>query len=155
MMNKGKPSWLGGRCYGYLATPYSKYPGGIEAAHDAACRLAARLIDAGWPIFCPISHTHVVAKHMAHDPRDAEFWIGVNAGPLMWSSAMIVAMLPGWDESVGIALEAEDAVRRGVPVIYLDPETLEWSYESPSAWRPRVGTHKPQPAAYGPPIGTP
>ena len=46
----------------YLATPYSKFPGGLDAAYVEACKAQALLIKAGVPVFCPISHTHGPAR---------------------------------------------------------------------------------------------
>ena len=46
----------------YLATPYSKFPGGIQAAFiDAAC-IAARLLRAGVKVYSPITHTHPIGR---------------------------------------------------------------------------------------------
>lgn len=45
----------------YLATPYSKYPRGIEAAFVDASRLAACLVRLGISVYSPIAHTHPIA----------------------------------------------------------------------------------------------
>jgi hypothetical protein len=42
--------------YWYLATPYSKYPGGLTEAFVAACRLTAKLIK---------NHIPVRPRHLA------------------------------------------------------------------------------------------
>ena len=35
----------------YLATPYSKFPHGIQVAFEEACRLAARLLTKGIKVY--------------------------------------------------------------------------------------------------------
>lgn len=42
--------------YWCLATPYSKVPGGIDAAFEAAAREAALYVKAGIPVVSPIAH---------------------------------------------------------------------------------------------------
>lgn len=54
----------------YLATPYSRYAAGIEAAFQAASEQAAILVRHGIPVFCPIAHTHPIAIHGDIDPFD-------------------------------------------------------------------------------------
>lgn len=44
--------------YYYLATPFSKFAGGLHAAYEAACREAAKLRAAGRAIYCPIETRH-------------------------------------------------------------------------------------------------
>ena len=61
--------------YYYLATPYSKYPGGPEAAFQMACRQAAILIKAKIPVYCPIAHTHPIAVQNDMDPFDHGIWL--------------------------------------------------------------------------------
>lgn len=118
------------RAYWFVSTPYSAYPSNLETAHDAACRFAARLIDNGWPIFCPIAHTHVIAKYMTHDPRDSAFWMEVNRGPMEAAAGLIVAQMPGWESSVGIAGEVEYFVCAERTVLYLDPTAPVPVYET-------------------------
>ncbi len=57
--------------YWYLATPYSKYPGGPEPACHEACKAAAWLIRHDVRCYCPIAHTHPIAglpEHLLHHP---------------------------------------------------------------------------------------
>ena len=42
----------------YLATPYSKYPAGLQQAFVDAAKLAALLLRSGMNVYSPIAHTH-------------------------------------------------------------------------------------------------
>jgi len=94
----------------YLASPYSKYSD-LDAAFNAACRVAARLMGDGWPIYSPIVHMHPIARYLDHDPRDSSFWVTLCAPMMRSAKGLIVAQLPGWEESDGI--DAEIAYFRG------------------------------------------
>lgn len=105
----------------YLATPYSRFEGGIEAAFTAASQQAAVLVRAGVPVFCPIAHSHPIAMHGGIDPYDHEIWLPAD-GPMMEAaSGLIICKLPGWSESVGIAHEVEVFRAAGKPVVYMEP----------------------------------
>ena len=64
----------------YLASPYSKYPEGTQAAFEMACWQAGLLIRAGVPVFSPIAHSHphirvrrnrsAIARYMAPPPTN-------------------------------------------------------------------------------------
>src|ERR1700686_5471517 len=45
----------------YLATPYTQYRDGIEAAFVQAASLAGRLLQARSFVYSPIAHTHPIA----------------------------------------------------------------------------------------------
>jgi Domain of unknown function (DUF1937) len=111
--------------YYYLATPYTKFPSGQEAAFTEACRIAAKLMDAGHSIYSPIAHTHPIAQFTKTDPLDSAFWIKAD-GPLMeGAAALIVTMMAGWEESPGIKVEIEHFTKMGKPVLYLDPKYID------------------------------
>lgn len=91
--------------YFYLATPYSRYPGGIEAAFVEACKAAAWLVRERIGVYCPIAHTHPVAMHGRVDPLDHRVWLPADAPLMEGAAGLIVCMMPGWEESYGIAQE--------------------------------------------------
>jgi len=107
--------------YWYLGSPYSKYPGGIVAAHNAVCRDAALLIRAGVPVYSPIAHTHPIAIHGGIDPFDHEIWLPADK-PLMDAAVgLIVLMLPGWESSRGLTYEIEEFQGKEKPIVYMRP----------------------------------
>jgi hypothetical protein len=106
--------------FGYLATPYSKYEDGLEAAFIAACRIAGWLISNGIPCHSPIAETHAVAIHSGLDPRDHGIWLKADE-PLMDAAfGLIVAKLPGWEDSYGVKVERARFRVLGKPVVFLE-----------------------------------
>jgi hypothetical protein len=109
----------------YLATPYSKYPGGIEKAFKDATKLAARLVTAGVRVYPPITLTHPLAIIGGIDPMSHEIWLPFDQAMMDASEAIIVARMESWQISKGIAHEIEYFGGAGKPVFYLNPETME------------------------------
>jgi Domain of unknown function (DUF1937) len=108
----------------YLATPYSRYPGGIEAAFmDAAC-LAARLLRIGVKVYSPICHTHPIAMCGNIDPLDHAIWMPFDEAMMRVCDMLIVAHMPSWETSKGIAMEVEHFEKAGKRIFDLDPVTL-------------------------------
>ena len=110
--------------YWYVGTPYSKFPGGIDAAFKAACEVTGRLIVKGVPVFSPIAHSHPIAEHAGIDPMSHEIWLEADRPMMEAAYGMIVMMLPGFDTSYGVAHEVEYFQKAGKPVIWLDPNAL-------------------------------
>ena len=108
----------------YLATPYSAFPGGIEVGFRAACELTARLLQSGVHCYSPIAHTHPVALHGRLDPLDLEVWLPFDEVMLWRCDMLIVAHLPTWDTSKGVAHEIAFFVRADKPIFDLDVDTL-------------------------------
>jgi hypothetical protein len=111
----------------YLATPYSKYPEGLPAAHDAACVLAGRLIKSGVDVFCPIAHTHNIALLAGINPLDHAIWLRLDEAMMAACAILCVAEMRSWQRSYGIAKEIEWFTARSKPVVYLDPDSLRVS----------------------------
>src|ERR1700733_5959030 len=91
----------------YLATPYSKYPDGIEAAYRDACALSARLLHLGIKVFSPIAHSHGIAVHGKIDPLDHNIWLPFDESVMQASHALLVAKMRSWELSYGIDKEIE------------------------------------------------
>src|SRR5262245_23039352 len=105
----------------YLATAYSKYSGGIEAAHKVACEQAALLVKAGVPVYSPIAHTHPIAIYGDLDPLDHSIWLEADRTFMEAAKALIVCKMPGWEDSYGIAVEVDYFRHAGKPVYYMEP----------------------------------
>lgn len=91
----------------YLATPYSKFPGGITAAFEAACAIAGELLKQGVKVYSPIAHTHPIATYAEIDPLDHNIWLPFDEAMMVAADVIVVARLPGWEESRGVAHEIE------------------------------------------------
>lgn len=105
----------------YLATPYSKYPDGIEAAFVVACEQTAILVNAGVPVFCPIAHTHGVAVHGGIDPMNHDIWIPADRPFMEQAKGLIFCKLPSWEVSFGMNAEREFFEQSGKPIFMMEP----------------------------------
>ncbi len=104
----------------YLATVYSKYPDGIEAAFVEAAKIAASLLKRGIRVYSPIAHTHPIAIHGGLDPLDHTIWLPAD-GPLMEAAVgLIVVKMTDWRESRGIQEEIKQFHMDGKPVMYME-----------------------------------
>ena len=118
----------------YLASPYSKYPGGRQEAYDIVCKKAAELMLEGHKIFCPIAHSHAIEQHMS-DIQDGEFWLEQDFAVLYNCNALYVYQMPGWQDSVGVIREIAFAHQFRIPVTHIEwkPVQLEINYELPQS----------------------
>jgi len=107
----------------YLATPYShKEPFVRHERFEKVNEVAARLMEDGYAVFSPISHSHPIEQHMTADQQSWEFWERQDVPILKACDQLFVLMLDGWKESVGVRAEIEKANELNLPIFYLDPE---------------------------------
>ncbi len=112
----------------YLATPYTKYPGGHEQAFEDAAKWAAFLLDCGMSVFSPIVHSHPLSKYVKKaNNTDHRFWLDTDRPFMEAACGMIVVQLPGWEKSDGIAEEIEIFCAAGKPILHLDPREIPTS----------------------------
>ncbi len=109
----------------YLATPYSKYPHGIQVAFENACQIAARLLIKGVKIYSPVAHTHPIAIHGGLNPYDNQIWLPFHRTIMERCSGLIIAEMEGWSTSYGIAEEIAYFAGSGKDISGLDPITLK------------------------------
>lgn len=110
---------LGPEALAYVATPYSKYAGGIDAAAREAERNAGFLDRHGLKVFSPIAHSHALARGGGTDPLDAQYWLGRDKWFIDRADALVVVKMDGWDQSVGVAHEIQKFAGR--PIFMMDP----------------------------------
>lgn len=105
----------------YLAQPYSHTDATIRTARfEAGMHAAAVLMREGMLVFSPIAHSHPIAEK--HDlPGDFAFWQAFDEAVIAGCSELLVLMLDGWRESVGVRAEIEIALHRGLPIRMLRP----------------------------------
>lgn len=105
----------------YLASPYSHQDSVVrEQRFRDACRATVQLIQAGHVVFSPIVHGHPLVWHGL--PTDWPFWERFDRDHLVRCDEVVVLMLEGWRESVGVAAEIRIAGDLGKPVRYLAPD---------------------------------
>lgn len=103
----------------YLASPYSHPDRFIQRdRYHSACYAAAEMIKAGIPAFSPIVHSHIL--HERHGcGGDFETWQRLDRDLIHGSEKLVVLMLDGWRESVGVTAEIAYADELGIPVVFL------------------------------------
>jgi len=105
----------------YLATPYSRYPGGLPAAFEAAAEQAAILFREGVSVFCPIAHSHPLKSYPDAAENTHEAWMKFDSVFMRAAKGLIVCMLEGWEQSIGVRQEIEFFESQGKPVVYMVP----------------------------------
>jgi len=105
----------------YLASPYSHPDFTVSSdRYFAVLAHAALRAKEKKHIISPIIHWHPVA--LFHDlPGDAQFWLDWNMKMLKLCDSLEVLCLPGWEESKGVQLEIQLALRLGLPIRYTSP----------------------------------
>lgn len=109
----------------YLATPYTRYREGLDAAFHSACRAAGLLIKQGIPCFSPIAHSHPIASVCGLDAKDHEIWLPADRPMMEAASALLVVKLDGWADSFGIAEEIKAFRAMHKPVLFITIEDLD------------------------------
>ena len=108
----------------YVASPYTRFPGGLARAYYAARVVTGKLIKAGVHCYSPIVHSHPLCRAADIDPLDLSIWYPNNETMMERCDTLIVAHLQGWDTSDGVAREIDYFTKAAKPVFDLDPETL-------------------------------
>ncbi len=121
----------------YLACAYS--PVGVYDPEEAeriraerfemANRVAAWLMEHGYVVFSPISHSHPIARYVgAGNLKSYDFWLGQD---FPWLDACDVVFViddgsvPGWAEPIGVRREVSRAIDSGKTVYMINPVTFK------------------------------
>lgn len=133
--------------YLYLASPYSHEDASIRSHRfSAISKLGFDLIRKGLNLFCPITQSHTLNDHRyligadrtgLYDamsiyraeagklnnisPLGHDECMRVDYSFLKHAKGLIVAMLDGWKESQGVALEIAFARANNLPIYFLSP----------------------------------
>jgi len=105
--------------YWYLATPYSKYPAGMDEAARLAAVAAAWFVKRGIPVFSPVAHSHPVAKHGGIDPLDHTIWLPADEIFMDLASGLVVVQMDTWDTSYGVRVERQTFASQGKPEVLI------------------------------------
>lgn len=106
----------------YVATPYTKYRHGHDAAAYDAAEVTARLMDLDISALSPIVHSHHVARVGRLDKIDHDFWQRMDAPWVRLAEACVVVKMPGWEDSAGVQHEIAEFRAAGKPVVFMDWE---------------------------------
>jgi len=104
----------------YLASPYTHAdPAVRQQRFEAVCRVAAGMIRSGKTVFSPIAHSHALVQYGL--PVEWQAWAEHDRRFLEACEELVVLMLDGWRESVGVQSEIAIARKLGKPVSFLAP----------------------------------
>jgi hypothetical protein len=109
----------------YVATPYSKWPGGMNDAAAHAAAISARLLSKGIYIYSPIAHSHAIALHSTLDPADHSIWLPLDEQFMETAFGLLVIDMPGWRDSYGVNEEIKWFRKHDKPVYLVSPEDLK------------------------------
>lgn len=106
----------------YLASPYSHLDAEIREERARLARVArVELMRHGTLVYAPIA---LASKEEATLPHSWDFWHGPSIGMLSRCDAILVYMLNGWSDSVGMRAEIRYAHESYMPILYWEPEFL-------------------------------
>ncbi len=103
----------------YLASPYTVYEQGFDAACELVSKAAGKLMKAGLPVFSPIVHSHTIAIHAGLDKINHGLWMTLNRPFMDAACGLIVLKGEGWTQSVGIAEEIKRFEEAKKPILYM------------------------------------
>jgi hypothetical protein len=107
----------------YLSVPYSHESDKImDRRYKTVSKIAWRLMNAGFTVFSPISHSHPLESAVG-ERRGHDFWMNQDLPYLTqkWAGLVILVKAEGWRESEGVTRELEVAEWTGIPVEAVDP----------------------------------
>ncbi len=108
----------------YIACPYAHQDESTKLARfHLVSRAAAILLKAGHHVYSPITHCHPIAV-AGGITEGWDFWRRHDRAFLEHSGLMVVLMLDGWEQSVGVKGELEIAEELRIPVIYRTMEEV-------------------------------
>ena len=116
-----------GKPFIYLACPYTPIGNAEinvkEFRFQVITRITADLIKRGNLIYSPITYTHPIAEVNKHIQQ--EEYLTLDSFFLKRADILMIACLPGWEDSRGIKAEIQLAKDLGKGIIYLDTYLYE------------------------------
>lgn len=103
----------------YLACPYTDSdPDKMEERFKSVNIMAGYLMQQGYLVFSPISHTHPIAVSCKL-PRGFDFWEAYDRTFIDWCDEVWVHRISGWENSKGVTREIDYATKQNKPIKYL------------------------------------
>jgi len=108
----------------YLAGPYTHKSKRVMNAREHALTIyAADMVMKGLHVWSPITESHQYSK-VLDLATNWEFWREHDLLMLSKCDELRVLMLDGWDVSVGVTAEIEEAKRLHIPIVYVESESV-------------------------------
>jgi hypothetical protein len=119
----------------YFAHRYSAFndagelmPAAMQSNFELCCRRSALLVEAGWHIYSPVSHTHPIK--MAHVPfataTTEDRWYAFDHYFIEAIPFAGIILAPGWESSRGCRREKERFEQLERPVLYMVDPHYVW-----------------------------
>lgn len=106
----------------YLSSPYSSPdPEVVNRRYLEIDEIGYKLLMRGITLIEPIAASHMKSLKFKM-PSDAAWWRTHYTRQIAVSTGVIVAMMDGWDKSVGVQEEIAIAKKMGKVVIYYNPK---------------------------------
>jgi len=105
----------------YLGAPYShSNPLWMKLRFELINLAALQLIEDGFIVFSPISHSHPIAAARANPEiiQNYRVWLEQDEHFMEWADLLVVLELPGWRDSKGLRFERDWFEKRNKPVEY-------------------------------------
>ena len=113
----------------YLASPFSSPDPAVEdKRYKQINKIGDKLFHQfGIHHIPPITISETVRRHSTSEDLGGSFdiYADVDYHFIERCDGVIVAMLPGWDVSIGVQAEIRYARKLGKPVLYLEPVVIE------------------------------
>ena len=102
----------------YLAAPYMhRAPLIMEIRAKKVDQKAAELMEAGYRVFSPLSHSVPISRYCTVD-QDHDFWMQQDLWILKVCDELHILCLDGWERSVGVRIERDLAWSLNIRVVY-------------------------------------
>lgn len=106
----------------YLAAPYSSDSKDVVLKRVFLInRKAAELMQDGYVVFSPVSHSHGIADHIDNH-LDQDFWLKQDLPFIDLVHFLFVYKLPGWTKSKGIKKEIIEARKQSKKIVFIEYE---------------------------------
>lgn len=111
--------------FSYIGQPFTMYAHGHAAAAYDGATAAATLMKRGFRVFSPIVHSYRIAQVGYLSQTDQDFWEYQDKPFVDAASSLIVLMLPGWEQSKGLAHEIDQFEKARKPIVYVSLSDLD------------------------------
>jgi len=103
----------------YLASPYSHPDSDVQRSRfHQVCVVAAEMMGRGEQVFSPIAHTHPIAE-CGDLPTGWAYWEAFDRWYIERCDEVVVLMLDGWKDSLGVKAEIKLAIELNTAVRYI------------------------------------
>jgi hypothetical protein len=105
----------------YLAGPFSTPDDELRHYRKYAhARCAVALKRAGYAVYAPIAETTALAEYGGITGTSWEDWREHDLNLLIRCDKILVMLIPGWKESLGVKGEVKFALKNNIPIEFVD-----------------------------------